>query len=186
MVTETKVSEQLEKLYGLMAEFDEPEPLMDAARRAYAAGYRKMDAYSPMPVEGLSEAIGFRSNWVQRLVFTAGLTGAIGGFSLCWWMTVIAYPHNVDGRPLNSWPAYVPITFECMVLLACLTAVVGMLALNGLPQPYHPVFNVARFEHASRDKFFLCIEASDPQFELERTRRFLEGSGAREVTQVAP
>src|SRR5580700_8772310 len=173
-------------LYGLMAEFDEAEPLLEAARRAHAAGYREMDAYSPMPVEGLAEAIGFRTSLVQRLVFVAGLLGATGGFTLCWWMTVIAYPHNVAGRPLNSWPAYIPITFEGMVLVACLTAVVGMLALNGLPQPYHPVFNVAQFARASRDRFFLCIESTDPKFDLDATRRFLEMQNPREVTEVAP
>ena len=171
-------------LYGLMAEFDQPEPLLEAARQAHSAGYRRMDAYSPMPVEGLAEAIGFRTTMVERLVFIAGLLGATGGFTLCWWMTVVAYPHNVAGRPLNSWPAYVPITFESMVLVACLTAVVGMLALNGLPQPYHPVFNVARFEHASRDKFFLCIEAADSKFDLQATREFLEQLDAQEVMEV--
>jgi hypothetical protein len=171
-------------LYGLMAEFDEPEPLLLAARRAREAGYRHMDAYSPMPVEGLAEAIGFRTSMVQRIVFIAGLLGATGGFSLCWWMTVIAYPHNVAGRPLNSWPAYVAITFECMVLIACLTAVVGMLALNGLPQPYHPVFNVPRFEHASRDKFFLCIESTDPRFDPRSTREFLEQLDTKGVMDV--
>src|SRR5580692_9717658 len=177
MVTETN-------LYGIMAEFDQPEPLLDAARRARDAGYRDMDAYSPMPVEGLAEAIGFRTSMVQRLVFAAGLLGATGGFTLCWWITVIAYPHNVAGRPLNSWPAYVPITFECMVLVACLTAVIGMLALNGLPQPYHPVFNVARFEHASRDKFFLCLEATDSQFDPKATREFLEQLSTQGVMEV--
>jgi hypothetical protein len=171
-------------LYGIMAEFDQPEPLLDAARRARDAGYRDMDAYSPMPVEGLAEAIGFRTSMVQRLVFAAGLLGATGGFMLCWWMTVIAYPHNVAGRPLNSWPAYIPITFECMVLVSCVTAVVGMLALNGLPQPYHPVFNVARFEHASRDKFFLCIQATDPKFDAQATREFLEQLDTRGVMEV--
>ena len=171
-------------LYGLMAEFDEPEPLLLAARRAREAGYRHMDAYSPMPVEGLAEAIGFRTSMVQRIVFIAGLLGATGGFSLCWWMTVIAYPHNVAGRPLNSWPAYVAITFECMVLIACLTAVVGMLALNGLPQPYHPVFNVPRFEHASRDKFFLCIESTYPRFDPRSTREFLEQLDTKGVMDV--
>jgi hypothetical protein len=174
-----------DELHGLIAGFDKPEPLLEAARRAFAEGYRQMDAYSPMPVEGLAEAIGFRTPWVERLVFGAGLCGAIGGFMLCWWMTVVAYPHNVAGRPLNSWQAYIPITFECMVLLACLTAVVGMLALNGLPQPYHPVFNVEQFQRASRDKFFLCIEASDPKFELEETRRFLAAQNPREVVEVA-
>jgi hypothetical protein len=174
------------RLHGLMAEFDQPEPLLEAARRAREAGYRHMDAYSPMPVEGLAEAIGFRTNMVQRLVFAAGVLGAAGGFTLCWWMTVVAYPHNVAGRPLNSWPAYIPITFEMMVLLSCLTAVVGMLVLNGLPQPYHPVFNVARFEHASRDKFFLCIEATDPKFDALATRDFLEQLDTKGVMEVEP
>jgi Alternative complex III, ActD subunit len=186
MLTETRTSGQVENLYGLMVEFDEPESLLEAAHRAHAEGYRNMDAYTPMPVEGLAEAVGFRSNWVQRSVFIGGLCGATGGFSLCWWMTVIAYPHIVAGRPLNSWPAYVPITFESMVLIACLTAVIGMLAMNGLPQPYHPVFNVKRFEHASRDKFFLCIEASDPKFDADATRRFLEEVSSGEVLDVAP
>jgi hypothetical protein len=173
-------------LYGLIAEFDAPEPLLEAAKRARAAGYCQMDAYSPMPVEGLAEAIGFRSSMVQKLVLAAGVLGATGGFMLCWWITVIAYPHNVAGRPLNSWPAYVPITFEAMVLVSCLTAMIGMLALNGLPQPYHPVFNVARFEHASRDRFFLCIEAADAMFDPQSTREFLEQCQALEVTEVEP
>jgi hypothetical protein len=173
-------------LYGIMAEFDNPESLLHAAHSAHSAGYRDMDAYTPMPVEGLAEAIGYRSNWVQRLVLAAGILGASGGFGLCWWISVIAYPHNVAGRPLNSWPAYVPITFEGMVLIACITAVVGMLALNGLPQPYHPVFNVERFARASRDRFFLCIEATDPQFDEDATRRFLENVNPLEVTDVAP
>jgi ActD protein len=186
MLTETRVSGQVE-LHGLMAEFDEPEPLLEAARRAYDAGYRQMDAYAPMPVEGLAEAIGFRSHAVSRIVFWFGLAGACGGFGLCWWITVIAYPHIVGGRPLNSWPAYIPITFESMVLVACISAVVGMLWLNGLPQPYHPVFNVERFEHASRDKFFLCIEAADPKFDVRATREFLERlHPSGEVMDVAP
>jgi hypothetical protein len=185
MLTETKVSGQVETLHGIMAEFEDPESLLHAANRARLEGYREMDAYAPMPVEGLAEAIGFRSNWVQRLVLVGGLCGAIGGFMLCWWITVVAYPHNVAGRPLNSWPAYVPITFELMVLIACLTAVVGMLMLNGLPQPYHPVFNVERFAaHASQDRFFLAIEAADPKFDRDRTRAFLQSLGAREVNDV--
>jgi len=185
MLSETRVSEHVENLHGIMAEFVDPESLLDAANQARLEGYRDMDAYAPMPVEGLAEAIGFRSNWVQRLVFVGGLCGAIGGFMLCWWISVIAYPHNVGGRPLNSWPAYVPITFELMVLIACITAVVGMLILNGLPQPYHPVFNVERFARASRDRFFLCIEASDPKFEPTATREFLERLNPREVMDVA-
>src|SRR5712691_9490539 len=161
-------------LHGLMAEFEEPEQLIAAANRAYAAGYRKMDAYSPMPVEGLAEAIGFTRNWVSLTVLIGGLAGCIGGFSLLWWICIVAYPHNVGGRPFNSWPAFIPITFECTVLLAALSSVIGMLAMNKLPMPYHPVFNVHSFaERASVDRFFLCIEATDPKFDLEQTRAFL-------------
>ena len=174
------------ELYGVMAEFDTPEELIEAGRRAFAEGYRKMDAYTPMPVEGLSDAIGFRSSAVQTIVFCAGVLGATGGFMLCWWMTVVAYPHVVAGRPLNSWPAYIPITFESMVLISCLTALVCMLGLNGLPQPYHPVFNVTRFERASKDKFFLCIEAGDPKFDREETAAFLKSLDPREVMEVEP
>jgi len=185
MLTATSAG-QLERIYGLMAEFDDSDVLLIAARTAHTAGYRNMDAYSPMPVEGLAEAIGFRRTLVERLVLAAGILGATSGFTLCWWMSVIAYPHIVAGRPLNSWPAYVPITFESMVLLACLTAVVGMLVLNGLPQPYHPVFNVKEFERASRDRFFLCIESTDPKFDPSATREFLESLKAREVLEVEP
>ena len=182
---ETKATGQVE-LYGLMAEFDTPESLLGAAERAHEAGYRDMDAYTPMPIEGLAEAIGHRRTTVQKIVFVAGLLGATGGFMLCWWMTVIAYPHIVAGRPLNSWPAYIPITFESMVLVACITALVAMLMLNGLPQPYHPVFNVKEFERASRDRFFLCIEAKDPRFNPGETRDFLESLTPLEVMEVAP
>ncbi len=185
MLTATSAA-QLERIYGLMAEFDDPDVLLIAARAARSEGYRDMDAYSPMPVEGLAEAIGFRKTMVERLVLAAGILGGTGGFMLCWWISVVAYPHIVAGRPLNSWPAYIPITFESMVLIACLTAVIGMLMLNGLPQPYHPVFNVREFERASRDRFFLCIESTDPKFELEGTREFLGSLGAMEVMEVAP
>lgn len=184
MLTETKAPVFAEKLYGLMAEFTKPEPLVAAAQKAYDAGYRKMDAYTPMPIQGLSEAIGFTSNSVPNIVFCGGLFGACGGFGLLWWISVIAYPHNVAGRPLNSWPAYIPITFECMVLVACFTAVICMLMLNGLPQPYHPVFNVPEFARASRDRFFLCIEADDPKFDHEGTRVFLESLDPLGVTEV--
>jgi hypothetical protein len=183
MLTETKALGDVQ-FYGLMAEFDRPEELLAAAEHARAAGYRNMDAYAPMPVEGLAEAIGFRSKAVSRIVLCFGILGAAGGFTLCWWMSVIAYPHIVAGRPLNSWPAYIPITFEGMVLIACISAVIGMLALNGLPQPYHPVFNVPEFARASRDRFFLCIEATDPQFDPEATRRFLQDLDPNEVMDV--
>ena len=172
-------------IHGLMAQFETPERLVAAANRAYAAGYRKMDAYSPMPIEGLAEAIGFTRHWVSAVVLAGGLAGCIGGFSLLWWIAVIAYPHNVGGRPFDSWPAFIPITFECTVLLAALSAVLGMFAMNKLPMPYHPVFNVPSFaEHASVDRFFLCIEADDPKFDLIQTRKFLEELNPEEVAEV--
>jgi hypothetical protein len=172
-------------LYGVMAEFAEPDALLRAAKRAHAAGYRKMDAYTPVPIEGLSEAIGFTRNWVSMSVLMGGLCGCTGGFTLLYWIAKIAYAHNVGGRPFNSWPAFIPITFECTVLLAALTAVIGMLMMNGLPQPYHPVFNNSSFsERASIDRFFLCIEADDPQFDRLRTRDFLLGLNAEEVAEV--
>ena len=175
----------LPSIYGAMAEFDTPEELITACKRAYASGFRRMDAYAPMPVEGLAEAIGYKKNKVALCVLIAGIVGALGGFGLLEWITVIAYPHNVGGRPLNSWPQYIPITFECMVLLAGVTALICMLAMNGLPQPYHPVFNVAEFDRASIDKFFLCIESRDPKFRSEDTLEFLrQSAGVREVMLV--
>ncbi len=172
-------------LYGLMAEFEGAEQLLAACHKAYAAGYRKMDAYSPLPVEGLAEAIGFTRNWVSFVVLMGGLFGGIGGFGLLAWICVIAYPHNVGGRPFMSWPAFIPITFECTVLLASLSAVVGMLAMNKLPMPYHPVFNVPSFaERASVDRFFLCIEANDPKFDRDKTKAFLEELNPEEVAEV--
>ena len=171
-------------IHGLMAQFESPEHLVAAANRAYAAGYRKMDAYSPMPIDGLAEAIGFTKHWVSAVVLAGGLAGCIGGFSLLWWICVIAYPHNVGGRPLNSWPSFIPITFECMILFAGLTSMFSMLGMNGLPKPYHPVFNVKAFQRASVDKFFLCIEATDPMFRTEDTVHFLGTLGGREVSIV--
>jgi hypothetical protein len=171
-------------VHGVMVEFDSPEELIAACHKAYSAGYRKMDAYSPIPVEGLAEAIGFKHNKVALCVLIGGIAGVVGGLGLLEWITVIAYPHNVGARPLNSWPAYIPITFECMILLAALTALVSMLAMNGLPRPYHAVFNVPAFQRASVDKFFLCIESSDPKFEQADTVRFLETLGGREVNVV--
>jgi Alternative complex III, ActD subunit len=174
-------------VYGLMAEFETPEDLLDATRRAYADGYRDMDAYTPFPVSGVAEALGSRRTWVSTMVGICGLLGAVGGFGLMYWITVIAYPVNVAGRPLNSWPAYIPITFECAVLLASLSAVIGMFAMCGLPMPYHPTFNVPRFGLASKNRFFLCIEARDGRFRLDATRDFLQGlAGVQEVSEVAP
>lgn len=171
-------------LYGLMAEFLTPEELLEASQKAYDAGYREMDAYTPMPVEGLAEAIGFRKHYVSPAVLAGGLCGCVGGFSLLYWIAKIAYAHNIAGRPFNSWPAFIPITFECTVLLAALTAVFGMFAMNGLPQPYHPVFNVPAFARASKDRFFLCIEAKDRQFDAGATRLFLESLSPIEVSDV--
>jgi hypothetical protein len=175
-----------EQPYGLMAEFDDPNTLLAAAREAHAAGYRRMDAYSPFAIEELHEALGVHGAQVPLLVLLGGIVGACCGFGLPYWVSVVAYPINVGGRPFNSWPAFIVPTFELTVLFAAVTAVLGMLALNGLPTVYHPVFNVPRFALATRDRFFLCIEARDPRFDPQGTRQFLERLGAREVTDVAP
>jgi hypothetical protein len=171
-------------VYGLMAEFDTPEALLEAAQRTYNDGYRRMDAYSPFPVDGLAEAVGFHHTRLPLIVLIGGVLGAVGGFLLQYWISVVDYPLNIGGKPYNSWPAFIPVTFETTVLAAALTAVLAMLALNGLPMPYHPVFNVERFALASRDRFFLCIEAADPKFNREETRRFLENLAPRGVSEV--
>jgi hypothetical protein len=171
-------------VYGLLAEFDEPTTLVAATHRAYLAGYRRMDAYSPFPIEELHEALGAGRTRLPLIVLIGGIVGCIAGYGLQYWVSTIAYPVNIGGKPLNSWPAFVPVTFECTILVAALSAVLGMLALNGLPMPYHPVFNVSRFALASRNRFFLCIEATDQKFGLEETRRFLATLGPREVTTV--
>jgi ActD protein len=173
-------------IYGLMAEFDSPEALLEAGRRAFAEGFRRMDAYSPFPVDGLAEAIGFPRTRVPLIVLIGGIAGCVGGFWLQYWVSVIDYPINIGGRPLNSWPSFIPVTFELTILLAALAAFFGVLALNRLPMPYHPVFNVERFELASRNRFFLCIEAADTNFELERTRRFLDEIGSLGTYEVEP
>jgi Protein of unknown function (DUF3341) len=169
-----------------MAEFDSPETLLEASRRAFAEGFRRMDAYSPFPVDGLAEAIGFPRTRVPLIVLIGGIVGCIGGFWLQYWVSVIDYPINIGGRPLNSWPSFIPVTFELTILLAALAAFFSVLGLNRLPMPYHPVFNVERFELASRNRFFLCIEAADEKFELERTRRFLDEIGSLGTYEVEP
>ncbi len=171
-------------IYGLMAEFDHPEDLLAAAARARDAGFQRMDAYTPFPVHGLEEAMGLRHTRLPFVVLIGGIIGGLAGYGLQYYVHVINYPLNIGGRPYHSWPSFIPVTFETTVLFAALAAVLGMLALNGLPTPYHPVFNVPRFELASRSHFFLCIEATDPMFDLPSTRRFLESLNAQEVTEV--
>ena len=170
--------------YGVIAEFADPQSLLDATNRTREAGYTSIDAYSPFPIHGLTEAVGMKHTKLSMVVLAMGLLGGIGGFFMCWYANVVWYPLNIGGKPLNSWPAWIPITFECTVLLAAFGAVFGMLALNGLPMPYHPVFNVKRFENASRDRFFLVIQARDPKFDVDEVYTFLEKLGPREVTDV--
>jgi hypothetical protein len=171
-------------IYGLLAEFDRPGDLLRASERAHADGYRRLDAYTPFPIHGLSDAVGFHRTRLPWIVFFGGLTGCLGGFFMQWFANNVHYPINIGGRPLNSWPAFIPITFECTILFASFSAVIGMLALNGLPQPYHPLFNAPNFELASRSHFFLCIEATDAKFDVEQTRAFLQSLGARSVALV--
>ena len=171
-------------IYGVMAEFDSPEDLLGGAEQAYAAGYREMDAYTPFPIEGLAEALGVRHTRLPVIVFFAGILGGLAGYGLQYFTSVIDYPLNVGGRPFHSWPSFVPVTFELTVLLAAAATVFGMMALNGLPRPHHPVFNAPNFELATRDRFFLCIESGDPGFEVAETRRFLEGLNPSKVSEV--
>jgi len=172
-------------IYGLMAEYDTVDDLVLAADKAHENGYRRMDTYSPFPIEPAAEAIGFHKNHVAIVVLIGGLLGGLGGYSLEYWVSVLAYPINVGGKPWHSWPAFIPVTFECTVLGAAISAFIGMLAMNGLPMPYHPVFNAPNFALASKDKFFLCIEAADPQFDVTQTRKFLEQTNPRVVTEVS-
>jgi hypothetical protein len=171
-------------LYGIMAEFDNPSDLVAAARLTHEAGYRRINGYSPYPIEELSEAIGFTRTSLPLIVLIGGILGGLGGFFMQYWMEVIDYPLNVGGKPFNSWPAFIPITFECTVLVASFAAVFGMLALNKLPQPYHPVFNAPNFALATRDKFFLVIEANDPKFRHNETTQFMKTLGAMNVSDV--
>lgn len=172
-------------VYGFLAEFADEHALLAAANRTRESGYRSVDAYSPLPVEGLSEAIGFRHTRLPYIVLAGGIGGALTGFFLQLYAGAVDYPLNIGGRPLNSWPAYIPITFEMTILFAALSAVFGLLALNGLPTPYHPLFNVERFELASREAFFLCIKSKDPKFDRAATRKFLESLSPSAVSEVA-
>lgn len=170
--------------YGLMAEFDNPSDAVAAARRVHEEGYTKIDAFSPYPVEELSEAIGVHKTYMSHIVLAGGILGGLTGYLMQFYLATIYYPINVGGKPLHSWPAFIPITFEMTVLGAGLFAVFGMLAMNGLPEPYHPVFNAPNFALASRDRFFVLVESADPKFDRERTAEFLRTLNAREVTDV--
>lgn len=171
-------------LYGLMAEFDSAQALLDAAERTRKAGYHHTDAYSPMPIHGLAEALGFHDRRLSPMVLAGGITGALAGYGLQYWTQVIDFPMNIGGRPYHSWVSFIPPTFETTILFAAFTAGLGMLALNGLPRPYHPVFNARRFNLATQDKFFLAIEAADPQFDPDGTRAFLQSLDPREVVTL--
>jgi hypothetical protein len=177
---------QQEAIYGLMAEFSTPEQLLEAARRTHEAGYRNIDAFAPFPIEGLAHAVGFQRTRLPLVVLLGGIIGGCAGFSLQYYAAAVSYPVNVGGRPLNSWPAFIPVTFEMTILFAAAAAVFGMLAMNGLPTPYHPVFNVPRFALASRDRFFLCIMARDPMFSVDQARKFMQALNPREVTEIEP
>ena len=178
-------SPQAPGIYGLLAEFKTADDLLSAAGRTYREGYRAIDAFSPVPIHGLAEAMGQNDRTISKIVLGGGLMGCLGGYSLAYWTSAIDYPLNIGGRPLHSWPAFIVPTFETTILLAAISAVVGMLALNGLPMPYHPVFNVKRFrEHASSDALFLVIEAADGKFDRVSTRKFLESLGATEINEV--
>jgi len=170
--------------YGLMAEFDSAQELVDAAHKTHQAGYQKLDAYSPFPVEGLAEAIGFRKNRVALVVLIGGILGGLSGYMLQYWVAAITYPTNIGGRPFHSWPSFIIVTFEMTVLFGGLSALFGMLALNGLPMPYHPVFNVPEFKKVTENKFFLVVFSSDPQYNPAATRTFLESLSPRMVAEV--
>jgi hypothetical protein len=170
--------------YGLLAEFHDPSSLVAAAKHVTEAGYRRVDAFTPFPVHGLDDALRFRDRRLPLLVLGGGITGAVAGFGLQVWINLIEYPLNIGGKPHFSWPMFIPVTFETTVLFAAFAAVFGMIALNGLPQPYHPVFNAPRFALASRDRFFLLIEAADPKFDRVSTRAFLDALHPHEVVDV--
>jgi hypothetical protein len=172
------------RLFGLAAEYQTPEAILEAARRVRASGYTHAEAYTPFPVTGLSDQLGYRRTFVPLVMLCGAILGAGGGFFMMWFANVIHLPWNIGGRPMNSWPAFIPITFECAILIASLSGVIGMLAMNRLPQPYHPMFRAPNFERASRDRFFLCIETTDPLFDLARARRLLESTEPLAVMEV--
>jgi len=172
-------------LFGVMAEFTTPDEYVAALRKVRAAGYTKFDGYSPYPIHEATEAMGLQRNPVALMVLIGGITGLLAGFALATWVSMVAYPVNIGGRPLFSWPAFIPPVFETTVLFAALTAVFGTLGICGFPQPYHPVFNVPAFARASTDRFFICVEADDPKFDLQTVKSLLSGLGPQEVSEVA-
>lgn len=171
-------------LYGLIAEFDSPEELMAACRVVRDAGYKKIDAFAPFPVAGLSEAIGFKDKLIPTLMLIGGIVGICWGIGIQFFGLGLSLPINIGGRPLWSWPNFIPITFETMVLTAAFTGGIGMFALNGLPRPHHPVFDAPNFDRASTDKFFLLIEAEDPKFDLDETKQLMLGLGTERVNEI--
>lgn len=174
----------MENLHGVVAEYESSDALVSAARAVRLAGYRRVEAYSPFYVEGLSEALEIRPTRLAWLVLAGGIFGMVIGYALQYWVSAVAYPLNVGGRPWVSWPMFVPVTFEVTILCAALAAVLGMLGLNGLPRPHHPLFNCDHFARASRDRFFLCIETADPRFQLSEVKEFLQSTGAASVEEA--
>jgi len=175
-----------DETYGLLAEFGSEEELVGAARRVRDAGYTRTDAYTPYPSHDVIEALGVKRSKVPLIVLIGGILGALTGYGLQYWVSAIAYPINVGGRPYNSWVSFIVVTFELTILFASISGVLGMFALNKLPEPYHPVFNVPEFKHASRDGFFLLIESTDERFDRSQTRELLEGLSAVRVREVEP
>jgi hypothetical protein len=173
-----------ENLYGLVAEFASVEGIMAGAEKAKKAGYKRMESYTPFPVEGLDEAVGHKPTLLGWVVFWMGVTGFATGFFMQWYSNTQFYPLNIGGKPLNSWPNWIVITFECTILFSAFTAGLFMLGRNGFPRPYHSIFNAPGFERASRDRFFLCIEATDEKFDIDKTKKFMETLAAERVSEV--
>ena len=174
----------MKQTYGLLIELSSPADLLTAARAARDEGYKRMDAYCPFPLHGLGEALGAPKTRLPWIVLAGGIVGCLTGYLMQYWYSAISYPLIVGGRQFNSWPAFMPVTFEMTILFSAITAVLAMLALNGLPQPYHPLFNVEKFDRATQDGFFLCIQSRDPKFDLEKTTEFLKSLGGDEPTVV--
>ena len=172
------------KLHGILAEFENEETIIEATAKTVQAGYHNVEAYTPYPLEELIDILHLHKNNVALVILIGGLIGCAVGFFMQYYASVYHYPINVGGRPFNSWPAFIPVMFECTILFASISAVVGMLVMNGLPRPNHPLFNVDRFQYATQDRFFLCIEAEDPKFDPAETRQFLESLNPHEVSEV--